>query len=503
MAYENIRSDSSAFCSVGDYFYTMKAAPTNSLIQKTGNGDPVMTYPLDHEIDLSTHGTDFLSMQYDGTCFWTLEKNNVSGNLEKERLLRRWKIENLTCVLKNTFRLHSQGSIAENINGKAFAIETYYNQLAEACGPGSSNLDRVILKTPNAAFFHVSDTFHIEIDGSPGSEQDIQVATVPNEYTVYVGTTLDKLYPENSPVILRRGLYFFNNEGPSIGSTSAAVYYYTIPCTSPADPTVVEDLNYMGCHESGIYEQTKSATFITTSGVQALNDGYYCGLIAYVRGQQLLLKLPSLPADSLSYPGNYVGTGQEFRSNIASMIMDDAIYNDRITLHTIYDLSSSIDTSSLITSNIYRLQADYTFGTSEASWTTKNYVVSVTRPMVTSIGLTASPAVVVANSGVDRVLITATVKDQYGYPINMKRVSFQISAATDAIKGYFTTPDQTAWTPGCSTWLDSAPHRSAEVLTGCQSEYLGGPQAMQGQATVAWCSGSDPGMVSIIATVQP
>jgi hypothetical protein len=501
MAYENIRLDEPAFCAAGEYFFSMKPAPTNMLTMKTSNGDPVMTYPFSNELTVVENS--FLSIQYDGVNIWSLEKRTVASNNEKERILRRWRLENFTCVLKDSWRVRGQSG--EDMNGGAFAIENYHNTLAQACGPGAPpNEDRIVLTYPHAAFFHVTDQFYISSATIQGRNQELPVATSPNANTVTVSEPFAAAYAPGDPVILRRDLYFFNNQSPALGAASAAVYQFRVPHMDAVDPTALNELTYIGCHDSGIYEGTSAATFLTTSGNIGINNGDYTGVISYVRGMQLLMKRPNMPGGGLTYPGGYVGTNQEFKSNIASMLMDTAIKNDRVTLHTIYDLGASVHTSTCISVNIYRLQRDYTYGSVEGAWTTYNYVVSVMKPMVTSIALTADPALVVAN-GVDRSFIVATVRDQYGAALNGKRVVFEISAADEAQKGYFLCPDSISpCSQGSFTWLDTVPHKKVEILSGSQwANIYSGTPAMQGQAIIEWRAGTTAGLVTIVATVQP
>lgn len=500
MSYENIRLDQGAFCVAGEYFYAMQGDPSYMLVQKTSNGDPVMTYPFSHEVDPADTG-EFLALQYDGVNFWSLEKRDVSGEYESERILRRWRVENYACVLKDSWRLRAQGSTTENINGSAFAVESYYNTLSEACGPGTSNLDRIKLTHPTAAFYHVTDQFHLQSATEPETTyEDIAVATTPDAYTVTTTSPIGNVYYAGDQVRLRRDLYFFNNEAPGVGSSSAAVYHFAIPHITASDPEELQEPTYRSCHISGIYENTQSADFITTSGVDAINDGNYTGMITYVRGMQMLMKRPNMPAGGLTYPGGYTGTNTEFRSNIKSMLIDNALKNDRVTLHDIYDLSSSVHETNCISVNMYRLQRGYTYGAIEGSWSTYNYVVSVLEPMVTSVAVTADPALVVAN-GVDRAHIYVTVRDQYGEPMDYKRVVLSISAADDDTKGYFLCPDslglQYPCVAGSFTWLDATPHQEAEIITGSQDSSL------SGQVVIEWRAGTKAGLVSIVATVQP
>lgn len=500
MSYENIRLDEPAFCAAGEYFLTLKPSPTNMLIRKTSNGDPVMTYPFSHE--LSVPGGDFLGLQWDGVNLWSLEKRNVSGDYEVERILRRWRIEDFICVLKDSWRVRGQSG--EDMNGSAFVIECYYNTIKEACGAGTANTDRIKLTHPHAAFFHVTDQFHIASATQTNVYQDIPVATAPTDDTVTIASPFTNVYYPGDNVYLRRDMYMFNNQSPSQGSAGAAIYHFAVPHMDASDPTELNELTYKGCHESGSYEGTSSATFITASGWAGINNGHYTGVIAYVRNMQMLMKQPNMPGGGLTYPGGYTGTNTEFRDNIASMLIDNAIKNDRVTLHTMYDLSASVHPSDCITINIYRLQQSYTYGASEGTWSTYNYVVSVMQPMVTSIALTADPALVVAN-GVDRSIIVATVRDQYAAPLNGKRVVFEISAAGGASQeGYFLCPESISYcNESFFNFLDGVPHQQAEIITGMQSEYPGGPAALNGQAVIEWRAGTTAGLVTIVATVQP
>ena len=512
MSYENIRVNTPGFCCAGEYFYTMQPAPSNMLIQKTGYGDPVMTYPFSNEIDLSSAGTAFLSLQFDGINFWSLEKRNVNGDIELERILRRWRIQNFMCVLQDSWRIRPQGM--ETMTGKAFVVENYQNTIREASGPGTSNPDRIKMTYPTASFFHVTDQFYLQ-SATQGYGEDIPVATVLDNRTVTTAQPIQQIYYPGDKVSLRRDMYYFNNGSPAQGAISAAVYWYAIPHINAADPTALNEPTYKGCHDSGIYDNTQAATFLTTT-VSGINQGYYTGLIGYIRGQQLIFKRPNLPAGGLNYPGpnsedvlttgfDYTGTNTEIQSNMASMIIDNAIKNDRVTLWTTYDLAASVDPSLCTTVNLYRLQTGYTYGLVEGDFSAGpyNYVVSVMKPMVTSIALTAEPALVVAN-GVDRSYIYATVRDQYGAAMNYKRVVFGLSATDSSAKGYFLCPeDISECVPGSFTWLDGTPHAQAEIITGSQSSYPGGPPAMGGQAVIEWRAGTKAGLITVVAIVQP
>lgn len=512
MAYENIQSNKPAFCYANGAFVLFQPAPSNMMVVKTSHGDPIQTYPFSHEISLPIEGStpgEFLSIQYDGINYWTLEKKPVTVGTEidinQQRIIRRWQIENHVCVLKDSWLLAGQSG--EYMNGQAFAIENYWNRLKRACGPGvtyngTSYIDRIDLVYPHAAFFHVTDQFRLTSE-STGEFLDMPVASTPSVDVVTTTQPISKVFYTGDRVNLRRHLYFFNNQSPAKGASSAAVYEYAIPYLNVDDPTVLNTPTYITCHDSGIYEGTTAATFITTSGNIGINNGIYTGVIGFLRGMQLLMKQPNMPGGGTLYPGNYSGTNQEFKSNIASMLMTNLLSTDRISIHSMYDLSTSMDTAACICSNVYGLQGAVTFGSMLINWSSYNYVAYTLKPLVTSIALTAEPALVVAN-GVDRSFIYATVRDQFGAPLNGKRVVLDLSASNSNGVGYFLCPESiSSCVQGSFSWLDATPHKRVEIVTGSQSAYPGGPAAQQGQVVVEWRSGTVAGVVSIVATVQP
>ena len=498
MSYENIRFTQPAFCAAGNYFLSMQPDPVNMLIQKTSNGDPAMAYPFSNAVIVP--GNAFLSIQYDGVNIWTLEKANLPAGVDIERILRRWRIQNYICVLQDSWELRPQGM--EAMNGKAFAIENYWNVLAVPCGV-TQNTDRLVLNYPTAAYFQVTDQVYIQSALNTAINQDVGVAATPTSNVVTLTSPLDHPFQAGDPVYLRRSLYYFNNQSPDLGSTMAALYQFSVPYITAQDPTTLNQLNYQGCHESGVYDNVSAATFLTTSGWPGINSGYYTGAIAYVRGAQMLLKKPNLWSGGIPYPGGMIGTNAEFRDNMASMLIDGAFQTDGITLNTIYDMSSAVDPVQCQTINLYRLQLNFTYGSLQGTWSSYNYVTSVMTPMLTSVALTADPALVVAN-GVDHAIITAVVLDQYGAPLNYKRLVFSLSATDSSQQGYFLCPESISeCAEGSFTWLDTVPHAQAEIITGSQSSTPGGPPAMQGQAFIEWVAGTAAGLVTIIATVQP
>jgi hypothetical protein len=453
-------------------------------MKKTNYGDPVMTYPFSHEV--SPVGGNFIGLEYDGANFWSLEKITYGGSNEKRRRLRRWRIESHMLVLKDSWILFGQGG--ENINNDAFTIEHYHDVLGSSASPTDV---QIYLNTPTACYFHSGDAITL-YDPSTGVTEDVAAQGHTGNYQINLQTQLDNSFSAGSKVSHFRDLYFFNNQAPTIGASSAAVYQWSIPITIGDDPTQDRTPIYIGCHESGIYEDVKAAHFCTVSGIEAINDGYHTGSIIYIRGMQMLFKKPSRPPGTTGYPDGEAGTGTEHRENFASMLIDTLMKTDKSSIHTVYDLSSSATPGTENALNIYRLQNAYTY-TADGTWSTYNYVVSVMEPMITSLTLVIEPAVLSAN-GTDDAHVYATLRDQYDYPMNDKTVTFQVSGP---LGGKFKAPTvtDTPCTGGCC-WIDPADYLSAQVVTGCQNNID------DGMVVIGWLVGTTAGFPIITATVQ-
>ena len=91
MSYENIRFSKSNMVVDSGYFYMFDE--TNDLLtQKLDDGSISFIYPLDTPLSNTVK-----SCEFDGIYFWTLE------NPGTDSIIKRWKIENNTCNLKDTF----------------------------------------------------------------------------------------------------------------------------------------------------------------------------------------------------------------------------------------------------------------------------------------------------------------------------------------------------------------------------------------------------------------
>lgn len=492
MAYENIRSTQPHVAVSDNYYYVMYPSPLNFMAKRTDAGDVVMTYPFNYS--LSPIDNLFYDLQYDGINFWSLEKHPSYST--SRRLIRRWRLENLCLVLKDSWELRGQGSPVENMNGNAFAVEHYKDKLSAPVGPDVSGWEsKLRLTTPTACYFQPGDNVTLK-SVSTTVLNDNFVSSVIDPYTIQMGNTWSSDFLAGDQVVHYRGLYYFNNEAPSVGATNAAVYNFTVNQTTGDNPTLIRTPNYQTCTINGMYSNTLASTFATVSGISAINNGYKTGLIMYVRGPQLLFKKPNLPNSTVPYPDGTPGTNTEFRNNVASMFCDTLINAAKTGINSVYQLTNSDDTD-FNAVNIYRLQNTYTYD-SDGNWGggNYNYVVSVLQPMVTSVTLVASPAILPVGSATQQIAyIWAVVRDQYDNPLNNKRVSFQVA---NHCNGMFVHPDNITGPSdpqGCFALTGTYPYRTAEIMTGCQTNVA------PGTVVVGWQVGNQAGYPTFTATV--
>jgi hypothetical protein len=91
------------------------------LIQKTDGGATAFTYPLDTILS-----NPVVYSAYDGIYFWSME--DISGG----NAIKRWKIENSVCTLKQTL------NFTPSFSSDAFAIEHYNTTLASTISGGQT-----------------------------------------------------------------------------------------------------------------------------------------------------------------------------------------------------------------------------------------------------------------------------------------------------------------------------------------------------------------------------
>jgi hypothetical protein len=376
MAYENVKLLKSNFTMVDGYFYMMNE-DVDALIVKTDDGTQAFSYPLD-----TTISNPIVSMEHDGRNFWTLE--SLGGN---SVAIRRWYIHNYVCKLRDTFNLNSSGS--HNYLSQAFTVEHYHRSFSGVEPAGSNNLS--INDTSNMTS---GQTLTLGPNSS-GQIEEVTINSVGSGFVLINGTTT-YAYTTNDPISFYSYIWLFNDYDGTTGGTGAL---YKISAYTGS---------YISKTAGGEFYGIKASTFYDMSYV----DATWADALCYVRGTNTIFLNPA-----------------DLNDNFGSMAMDN-LEDDQATTIDIYDLA-------IEGANVYRLQlkATYYGTTGTFADSTYNYQLSTLDPFVTSISLSADPAILPANN-TNESDITAIVKDQFNQPINGKDVNF----TDDDTVGYITNP---------------------------------------------------------------
>lgn len=550
---------------LGEYIGIMRPGPTNLLEVRTKSKDVVIIYPFSHEISLiGAHdetvwnwadgrfisslitvsgGSDFISVQYDGVNIWTLEPTDAGadawhtyGKEGPERVIRRWRIEEFMCVLKDSWII--KGRNGEIFNSNAFAVEHYYNRVYDVCGKDAEdygkpeNTDLIILEHPHAAFFQPMDQVYLK-STLYGYYQDVPILETVSSSVLRVATPLNYTFFPGDLVLLRRDLYLFNDYSLDCGAAKAALYHFDIPYITAEDPTKLNEPIFKKADSSSVYKDIHAATFLTVSGNPAICSGNYAGVIGYIRGAQLLICQPNLPSRDEVYPGGHRGTYNEFSYRLASMHLDHLDIYDNVRSNSswtgaiaeILDMTASVNPYTLLSSNLYTLQKIYTYerwsyGVAGDGIIGNTLIIHTLQPSIASLAIFASP--VVAEENGSPVLIYITVRDQFGSPMNYKKIKIWLggyvwngsyNSYTGApeyvnfeprLGGYFVCPESISECyQGSFTWQGSPPHTAVEILSGSQSKYPGGPANLEGWVVVQWNPGTVGTPVQVLASVHP
>ena len=374
MAYENIRLRKQNFTIVDGYFYMMDN-DVDALIVKTDDGTQAFSYPLD-----TTITNTILSLEYDGRNFWTLESlgsNSVA--------IKRWYIHNYVCKLRNTFYLNASGS--HNYLVYAFTVEHYHRSLSSDEPAGSNNLS-----ISDISGMSSGQTLTLGPNDS-GQIEEVTINSVGADYVLIDGHT-SYAYSVGDPVCFYNNIWLFNDFD---GLTSGAGALYKISAYTGS---------FISKTSGGEFYGIRACTFYDMSYV----DPSWADAICYVRGTNTIFLNPA-----------------DLNDNFGSMAMDN-IEQDQATTIAIYNMA-------IEGANVYRLQlkATYYGSTTTFSNSTYNYQLSTLDSFITSISLSASPAIIPAN-GVNESSITAIVKDQFNKPIYDRLVNF----TDDDSVGYMT-----------------------------------------------------------------
>ena len=398
MAYENITLRKRNVVMIDGYFYMVDEALDN-LIVKTDDGTQAFSYPLDTTID-----TEISSLEYDGRNFWTLE--NLAADAVR---IRRWYLNNYVLKLRTTFNLVATGS--HKYESNAFTVEHYHEEF-----DGIEPAGQTILSITDGSKLSSGMTVTL----GPNSSGQIEEATVNSAGAdfVQINGTTTYAYDIGDPITFFTNFWVFNDyDGLSL---TGALYKFSAYTGSLVT-------KYSG----GAYSDVEACTFYDMSDVYGAGSDAVC----YVKGTNMIFLNPS-----------------DIDNSFGSMVMDN-VQDDNATVIPIYDVTIEGD-------NVYRLQLKATYYGTTYTFANTNYSyqLSTLNPFITSISLSAAPAILPADL-VSASQITAIVKDQFLNPIASKLVYF----TDDDANGYIVTSPVTTNSLGVAVTSYKAGSTANEV----------------------------------------
>lgn len=410
MAYENIRLRKQNITMVNGYFWMMDE-DTDSVVIKTDDGTAAFSYPLD-----TTITNTVVSLEYDGYNLWSMENTATD-----QMTIKRWYIHNYVCVLRDTFTFVPSGS--HKYDSEAFAIEHYHTTFSDYEGAGSSVLSVTDGSKMSSGFTLVLGP------NNNGQIEEVTVSSAGVDYVNINGTTQYN-HESGTPISFYKNIWIFNNYD---GISDAGALYKFSAYTGSL-------VNY---YSGGTFKDVKSSSFFgvplyvfdttVTSTVEPRFNS-----ICYVKGTNMVFLNPD-----------------DLNNSYGSMTMDN-IEDDQATNIIIYDFT-------IEGTNVYRLQrkATYYGVTGIFSDDTYNYQLSTLNAFITSISLSADPAILPANSGGSSSTadITAIVKDQFNLPIVSRIVYF----TEDDPNGYVNPTNSNTDGDGIATTIYTAGTSAREV----------------------------------------
>ena len=412
MAYENIVLKKRNFTIVDGYFWTMDN-DTDSVILKTDDGTTAFSYPLD-----TTISSEVLCMEYDGRNIWTLRNTGTNTYV-----IERWYIKNYVCVLRSSFNFISGAS--HTFNTEAFTVEHYHTEFTNTLTPAGSTSLAVGDASQLESGYKVYLGPNVE-----GRSEEVSVSSADNT-TIYCAATT-YAYQVGDPVSFYKRIWLFNNNNGTDSSTGAI---YHIDAYTGSVIT-----KYAG----GSYKDIKCCTFYgipkyVFDRSTSATDPRYNSLV-YVKGTTMIFLNPN-----------------NFDESFGAMVLDN-IKNDNTTIIPVYALA-------IEGTNVYRLQLAATYYGQTSIWSTYNYQLSTLTPFITSISLSAVPAILPAN-GVADSEITATVLDQFGLPIEGRDVTFTDDDSVGSIT--MTTVFTDAHGQALTHYIAGTSAREVRITASCQ-----------------------------------
>jgi len=389
------------------YFYLFDYAQDN-IIVKTDDGNTAFSYPLDTLI-----GTQQVtSTEFDGVYFWSLQ-NQVPG--ADDITIMQWKLDNFIAKLQNTFTYTDSGS--HKYSSIAFSVEHYHDSFTSNTASGSTIIPMATYSGTSMLSFTTTpggDGLILHLGpNTNGEEEDAEVASVVAG-GVTVTSGIQYSYELGDDINFYTYLWVFNNYD---GLASTGALYKFDAYTG----------NYITKYGSGAYNGVGAATFFK---VDSFADYGTVDALIYIKSTNMLFINAGAAGATLPYYG--------------SMVLEN-IYDDESNVIPVVDLAIEGD-------NVYRLQIRQD-GTG-SNWTTYNYDLSSLSSFISSISLSANPALIAAN-GISTSNIDAFVKDQFLQPIVGKNVNFSVQSGDGSVLPLTDPADadgkaQTIYTSGTS-----------------------------------------------------
>lgn len=424
---KNIRLINPNMTRVGSYFYSFNEE-TDIMIQKADDGTLAFSYPLDTPISQEIN-----SLEHDGESFWTME--DIDGTPANGFRIRRWIIANFVMVLQQTFTFDTDST--DTFEADAFTIEHYEGTLTSGAVENTTtfnvSFDTTIfnLITPGTRIFLGPSSKA----GFVGEEEAVTVNTTESGNKINITSSLTNGFIAGDKVVFSKNIWFFNeNFQKTLGV--GAIYKAS-----------VTDGAIQSRDQGGAFVGIESTTFHEVSSFTGSLTSFNKPYIVFIRTTNLLFLNPN-----------------DSNLTIELSAVQNNLSIDTTTVFPIFDMGIEGDT-------IFRLQKKFNINGTESTETTFNYQLATFRPFPTAIAITATPAILPADSGASTSTIVATVTDQYA-------LAFVTSPASTIVFS----------TSGGGTGAGLSDTGSIALDS-------------NGKATVTYTTGDAAGLVTISATV--
>lgn len=312
MAYDNINFSKDNMAVVNGYFY-MFDDTYSKLTQKTDGGNTAFEYPLDTIIsDLSS----VITTQYDGTYFWTMQKDSGTN----EPYIRKWLIDNRVCKLQSEFAHLEDGSIT--YDSSTFCVEHYITNLTNALSIGDS-----IIQIDEYYNNVVSSGTIISLGpNGDGYREDVTVSGVTGT-DIYLTAGVSYSYDAGDQISIAPSYFIFNDYMGTDGSTGSLMRFSTV------------DGSYMTSDANDDYQNVTACIFHRLQNI--LPDYPDAHAIIYVKGTNAkLINMSSLVEiyDASTVDDDFTGSNGSVPNSDKWDITGGTptIYNNNLKLETTY-----------------------------------------------------------------------------------------------------------------------------------------------------------------------